>query len=197
MTGDRLDKQIRFIVEIDKLKHILRRTYLMDNSRHENDAEHSWHLAVMVLLLAEHAEKIQLNVNRAVKMVLIHDIVEIDAGDTFCYDTERQKGRLAAEKKAAERLFRILPDDQAEEFHGLWDEFEARETPEAKFAAALDRLQPLLHNFQTEGYAWKENGVTRDMVVERNKHIGDGSGELWRFAEQLIEDAVEKGYLDR
>ncbi len=195
MNNKRVKKQIEFIVEIDKLKHILRRTYLMDNSRHENDAEHSWHLAMMALLLSEYTNSKKINILRVLKMVLIHDIVEIDAGDTFCYDEVGQKGRLAEEVKAAERIFKILPDDQARKLRELWDEFEARETQEAKLAAAFDRLQPLLHNYYTEGYAWKENGVTSNMVIERNRHIQEGSRELWEFAENLISLAIEKGYL--
>jgi putative hydrolase of HD superfamily len=197
MTNAWLKKQIAFIVEIDKLKHVARRTYLMDNSRHENSAEHSWHLAIMALLLSGYAAERKIDVFRVMQMVLIHDIVEIDAGDTFCYDEKGQKGRIAKEAKAAERLFGILPGDQAKGLRKLWDEFEARKTPEAKFAAALDRFQPLLHNYYTEGYAWKENGVTTDMVIERNRHISEGSPELWHFAEKLIMDAVEKGYLER
>jgi putative hydrolase of HD superfamily len=197
MSNERLEKQVEFIVEIDKLKHIMRRTYLMDNSRHENDAEHSWHLAMMTVLLSEYAEEKNIDTARVVKMVLLHDIVEIDAGDTFCYDTAGQEGRLEKEMDAAERIFKILPDDQGKLFRELWDEFEERKTAEAKFAASLDRLQPLLHNYYTKGYAWKENGVRSDIVIDRNKHIREGSTDLWNFAKQLIEDAVEKGYLER
>ncbi len=194
MKHERLKKQIAFIAEADKLKHVFRKTYLMDNSRHENDAEHSWHLSLMALLLSEHAAGV-VDLFRVVQMVLIHDIVEIDAGDTFCYDDEGQKGRVAKETKAAERLFALLPDDQAQTIRMLWDEFEQRTTPEARFAAALDRLQPLLHNYYTGGYAWKENRVTSSMVLERNRHICEGSPALWEFAERLIKDAVAKGYL--
>lgn len=197
MKDEKLEAQIAFIVEVDKLKRIMRRTYLMDNSRHENDAEHSWHLAVMALLLSEYAAGEHIDIGRVIKMVLIHDIVEIDAGDTFCYDEAGQEGRLEKERMAAERIFAILPDEQAERLRSLWDEFEERRTPEARFAAALDRLQPLLHNYFTCGYAWKENGVTSQMVIERNKHIKEGSPELWRYAEHLIADAVAKGYLEK
>ncbi len=191
---DSLLSQIEFIREIDKLKQVFRRTYLMDDTRKENDAEHSWHLAVMVILLGEHAaEKIDLF--RVVKMVLIHDLVEIDAGDTFCYDTEGNKTKAIREQTAADRIFNILPCDQAGEIRSLWDEFEARQTPEAKFAAALDRLQPLLHNYATAGRAWREHGITVDQVLSRNKHIAEGSQQLWQFTEAMIKDAVEKGYL--
>ncbi len=192
--SDSLAKQIEFIREIDKLKQVFRQTYLMDDTRKENDAEHSWHLAMMIILLAEHAAD-DIDVLRAVKMVLIHDIVEIDAGDTFCYDTEGYKTKAAREQAAADRIFNILPAGQAQEIRALWDEFEARQTPEAKFAAAVDRLQPIMHNFATAGRAWREHGITADQVISRNKHIADGSPALWQFTEQLITTAVEKGYL--
>ncbi|TET17109.1 MAG: HD domain-containing protein [Candidatus Cloacimonadota bacterium] len=197
MNGERLRKQIDFIVEIDKLKHILRRTYIMDNSRHENDVEHSWHLAIMTLLLSEYAEQEKIDILHVVKMVLIHDIVEIDAGDTFCYDEQGQKERVKRERKAAERLFSILPEDQTQGFRALWEEFEERKTPEARFAASLDRLQPLLHNYYTKGFAWRENSVTSDMVFDRNKHIEKGSPSLWKFAKDLIEESIKKGYLPK
>jgi len=192
---ERLAKQIDFIVEIDKLKHILRRTYIMDGSRNENDVEHSWHLAMMVLLFQEYANESSIDILRVLKMVLIHDIVEIDAGDTFCYDEAGQKSRLKREQEAANRLFNILPEDQAQEFRSLWDEFEARESAEGKFAAALDRLQPLMHNYYTKGFAWKKHGVRSDMVIARNKHIEEGSETLWQYAENLIKESVNKEYL--
>ncbi len=197
MNEERFKKQINFIVEIDKLKCILRRTYIMDNSRHENDVEHSWHLAIMTLLLSEYAEQQKIDILHVVKMVLIHDIVEIDAGDTFCYDQQGQKERVKKERKAAERLFSILPEDQMQGFRALWEEFEERKTPEARFAASLDRLQPLLHNYYTKGFAWKENSVSSDMVFDRNKHIEEGSPSLWKFAKDLIEESIKKGYLPR
>jgi putative hydrolase of HD superfamily len=197
MKNERLKRQIEFLVEIDKLKHILRRTYLMDNSRHEDDVEHSWHLAMMVLLLSEYANSEKIDILHVLKMVLIHDIVEIDAGDTFCYDEEGEKGRLSREIKAAERLFSILPEDQADELRTIWEEFEERKTPEARFAASLDRLQPLLCNYYTKGYAWKENSVTSKMVYKRNRHIEEGSEYLWMFARELIEKSVKKNYLKK
>ncbi len=192
--SDSLVKQIEFIREIDKLKQVFRQTYLMDDTRKENDAEHSWHLAVMIILLAEHATE-DIDTLRTVKMVLIHDLVEIDAGDTFCYDTEGNKTKAAREQAAADRIFNILPAAQAAEIRALWDEFEARQTAEAKFAAAVDRLQPIMHNYATQGRAWREHGVTVDQVIARNKHIAEGSPELWKFTEQMINTAVEKGYL--
>ncbi|MGI6307804.1 MAG: HD domain-containing protein [Dethiobacteria bacterium] len=193
----RFKKQLEFIIEIDKLKQVYRQTFLMDSSRKENDAEHSWHLAMMSILLAEHALHQNLDITRVLKMVLIHDLVEIDAGDTYCYDQERLGGSsLEREQKAAKRLFGLLPSEQAREFHELWTEFEQRQTPEACFAAALDRFQPLLHNYMTKGKSWQEHGITNEQVIARNKYILEGSAVLWDYALGMIQKAVEKGYLE-
>jgi putative hydrolase of HD superfamily len=159
MDDDRLKKQIAFIEEIDGLKKICRKTLLMDGTRCENDAEHSWHLAVMAMLLCEYSAQ-HIDLLRVMKMVLIHDIVEIDAGDTYCYDCEGNVDKREREEKAAERLFSILPADQAAELRALWEEFEECKTPEARFAASLDRFQPLLHNYRTQGRSWKEHRIT-------------------------------------
>ena len=194
MAGERLARQIEFLVEIDKVKSVFRQTFLTDGSRKENDAEHSWHLAVMAVLLHEYAAS-DVDLSRVVKMVLVHDLVEIDAGDTFVYDVEGRREQAHREQEAAERIFAILPADQAGEIHGLWEEFEARQTPEAQFAASLDRVQPLLHNYFTQGATWRAHGVTVEMVRKRNRHVADGSPELWRFAEAMIADAVARGYL--
>ena len=194
---DRLRRQIEFVMEIDKLKKVMRQTYLMDQSRKENDAEHSWHLAAMAMLLAEYAADGETDISRVMKMVLVHDLVEIDAGDTFCYDEEGARTKPAREQAAADRIFNMLPDDQATELRALWDEFEARRTPEARFAAALDRLQPLLHNYATDGKAWREHGITIDQVLARNKHIAEGSQALWQYAVHMIMDAADKGWLSR
>ncbi len=193
-AAQRLARQIGFILEIDKLKRIVRQTYLIDRGRRENDAEHSWHLAVMAVLLNEYATE-PVDVLTVVKMVLIHDIVEIDAGDTFCYDEAAHADKAEREQAAADRLFALLPDDQGVELRALWEEFEARRTPEARFAAALDRLQPLLHNYHTQGLAWREHGVTVDRVLARNHHMAEGATALWDYAERFIRDAVERGYL--
>ena len=192
---ERFEKQIQFIIEIDKLKQIYRRTFLMDGSRTENDAEHSWHLALMVMLLSEYAEEKSLDMLRMIKMVLIHDIVEIDAGDTYLYDEQAALDKAEREQKAAERLFGLLPDDQAREFQALWEEFEERTTPEAKFAAALDRFEPLLQNYTTRGKSWKQHGVTSDKVITRCSHMQEGSSVFWEYAQKLIQESVEKGYL--
>ena len=192
---DRLARQIGFLLEIDKLKRVLRQTWHLDQSRKENDAEHSWHLAVMAVLLAEYAAEPELDLGRVVKMVLVHDLVEIDAGDTFAYDEVAARDKPEREQRAADRIFHLLPPDQAQEVRRLWDEFEARHTPEARYAAALDRLQPILHNIHTQGRAWREHGVTSDRVLARNRHMADGAPQLWQFAEGLIRDAVRKGHL--
>lgn len=194
--GERLAQQITFIREIDRLKTVARRTLLMDASRCENDAEHSWHLAVMAVLLGEYGNAPGMDLARVIKMVLIHDIVEIDAGDTYCYDEKGNRDKPAREKIAADRIFGLLPGDQQAECRALWEEFEARVSPEARFAAALDRVQPLMHNYYTNGIVWKNHGVTSIQVREHNRHVEEGSRPLWKFAEALIQDAVARGYLD-
>ena len=191
----RLTQQVEFIVEIDRLKQVYRRTYLMDASRHENDAEHSWHLGVMAILLLEHAQSPRLDLLRVLKMVLVHDLVEIDAGDTFAYDDVGAVDKIQREQAAADRLFALLPTDQAAEFRAVWEEFEARQTPEARYAAALDRFQPMLHNYRTKGKAWQEHGITVDQVLARNQSMAEGSPLLWQYAQQFVADAVSKGYL--
>ena len=195
MDLERISKQIEFIVEIDKIKHVFRKTLLMNGSRHENDAEHSWHLAVMAILLSEYSNANELDVLRVLKMVLVHDIVEIDAGDTFCYDEKGALDKREREERAADRIFNILPDDQAREVRVLWEEFEECETAEAKFANSLDRFQPLLHNYRTCGRSWKKHGITKDKVLGRNRPIEKGSRQLWAYVEEMIESAVDKGYL--
>ena len=192
---ERLAQQIRFIIEVDKLKEIFRQTVLINSRRAENDAEHSWHLCLIVITLAEHANGPQLDVLRVLKMLIIHDLVEIDAGDTFAYDVKAMADQHAREAVAADRIFGLLPPDQAAEVRALWDEFEARETPEAKFAAAVDRFQPMLLNVRTQGHAWRKHGVTHDRVVARNQHVAQGSQALWEYASAMIADAVKAGHL--
>ena len=187
-------KQIEFIKEIDKLKYIFRKTKLINSDRPENDAEHSWHLAMMAIILAEHSNE-PIDVAKVMKMVLIHDIVEIDSGDVFAYDTTKSHDNFDEELKAARRIFGILPEEQAEEFINLWIEFEEMKTPESKFARALDRLEPLLQNASNNGGTWREFDVKYDQVMEKKQVIKDGSEELWKFAENLIDESVEKGIL--
>jgi len=189
MSIARLEQQLRFLEEIDKLKTVFRQTRLLDDSRYENDAEHAWHLAVMALVLAEHANCPTLDLGKVIQMVLIHDLVEIDTGDTFLYDGETRRQRESAERAAAERLFGLLPSDQGQEMAAVWLEFQQRQTPEAKFAAALDRLQPILQNVRTGGHAWKKHSVAKADVLAANRHIAEGSEQLWRLASRLIETA--------
>jgi len=189
---DRLERQLRFILEIDRLKGVYRRTYLVDGSRHENSAEHSWHLALLAMILAEHANE-SLDVGKVIRMVLIHDIVEIDAGDTYIYDAQGNK--TERERHAADRLFGLLPPDQEREFRDLWNEFEASVTAEARFANALDRFMPQLHNYHTQGRSWKEHGITAERVLTRNVEMSEGSMILWEWSQALIARAVDEGLL--
>jgi putative hydrolase of HD superfamily len=191
-----LSKQIDFIREIDRLKSVLRHTTLLDRSRPETDAEHSWQIALMAVLLADYADP-PVDLHHVVVMLLVHDLVEIDAGDTFIYDDEALATQPERELKAAERIFGLLPEEQTGRLRALWEEFEAQETNEARFAKAMDRLQPLLHNYFTEGGSWKESGVTEDRVIKRNQPIGLAAPELWAYAERLIHDASNQGYLRR
>lgn len=190
----RLEQQLAFLLELDKAKNIFRQSYITDGSRKENDAEHMWHLAMFVLVLAEHAGE-PIDVAKVLKMVLIHDIVEIDAGDAFVYDDAARAGKKAAELAAAERLYGLLPSDQGAELRALWDEFETKVTPEARFAGAVDRLQPLLLNITTEGRSWHEHGTTADRVLDLNARIGLGSPVLWDHVQEILRDAVTNGYL--
>ena len=195
MLSDRFARQIEFIMEVDKLKGVERMTLLTDGSRRENSVEHSWHVALMVLILSEYAAGEQINTFRVMKMLLLHDLVEIDAGDTYCYDAQGILDQAARERRAADRIFNLLPPDQASEFRALWEEFEARRTPEAAFAAALDRLQPLMHNFHTNGRVWRENHIRQEQVRERMRPISVGAPCLWEYAVALIEEAMKKGFL--
>ncbi len=192
---ERLEQQIAFVRELDKLKRVQRQTWLTDKSRQENAAEHSWHIAVMTLVLSEYAPGDDLDMGRVMQMLLIHDIVEIDAGDTFCYDQAAVALQTDREKAAAERLFGLLPPDQAERFRGLWEEFESGRTPEALLAHSLDRLQPILNNFHTDGKSWRANGVTRRQVRERNRLVAEGAPPLWDYIEGLLQRAVDRGIL--
>ncbi|MDB6095662.1 MAG: metal-dependent phosphohydrolase superfamily [Verrucomicrobia bacterium] len=191
----RLAQQIEFIFEVDKLKEIFRQTINTQSRRPENDAEHSWHLCLCVIVLAEHANHPSLDVLHVLKMLIVHDLVEIDAGDTFAYDTAAMAGQHDREARAADRIFGLLPPDQALEFRALWDEFEEKQTPESKFATAVDRFQPMLLNCRTEGAAWNHHGITQDRVVARNRHIAEGCEELWRYAENMVQSAVDVGHL--
>jgi putative hydrolase of HD superfamily len=193
----RLQRQIEFIVEIDKLKQVMRQTIITDKSRQENSAEHSWHTALMAIILLEYAENRQIDVLRVVKMLLIHDLVEIDAGDTFCYDRHAREDQHERELQAAKRIFNILPRDQARQFQSLWEEFERCRTLNARFANALDRLQPLINNYYTHGEAWQKHEVKKHQVVDRNCMIEEGAPKLWQYALKLIEESVIQGFLSK
>ncbi|TDQ55336.1 HD domain-containing protein [Actinorugispora endophytica] len=193
---ERLTAQLRFVLEVDKLKRILRRNLLVDGSRRENDAEHSWHLAVAARVFAEYAPE-GTDIEHVVELLLLHDVVEIDAGDTFVYDTAASESQAERERLAADRIFTLLPEDQAIRARALWDEFEARETSEARFAKAVDRLAPMLANWHTDGGTWKQFGVTKEQVLEKVKIISEGSEALGSYALALIDDAERRGYLRR
>lgn len=194
MQHNKLSQQLQFIIEIDRLKLILRQNLLTDSSRRENSAEHSWHLAMMVLVLAEYAPE-GVDLLLAIKMVLVHDLVEIDAGDTFCYDTQGNQDKAEREQAAADRLFGLLPAEQSADLRAVWEEFEARQTVTAKFAAALDRIQPLLHNQQTDGGTWRMHGITGDRVLERMRPVETGAPALWPLVQQVIDDCIAAGYI--
>ena len=194
MDAQRLQQQLAFIVEVDQLKAVLRRSYLMDGSRRENSGEHSWHIALAAAILAEYSDE-PIDLHRVIKILLAHDIVEIDAGDTFAYDVPGHVDKDEREQRAADRLFGMLPADQSREFRALWDEFEALITPEARFARAIDMMMPLLHNYHNGGMAWREFGVTSDRVFSRAQQIGAASTDLWEQIQVVIHLAVEKGYL--
>ncbi|AFL81016.1 putative HD superfamily hydrolase [Aequorivita sublithincola DSM 14238] len=196
MIPQDLLKQIDFIKEIDKIKYIQRQTKLFNRDRRENDAEHSWHLAMMAIVLSEHSDR-EIDLLKVIKMVLIQDIVEIDAGDTLLYAQNKSHENTAEEKKGAERIFGMLPEKQAEKFMQIWTEFETGNSNEAKFAKSMDRLEPLLQNTSNDGGTWKEFGVKYQTVYAKKKVIKNGSTELWNYAETLIEDSVKKGILEK
>jgi putative hydrolase of HD superfamily len=197
LNDERFRQQIEFILEADKLKSVDRRTTLLDRSRQENSAEHSWHIALILLILSEYADADNLDFLRVLKLLLVHDLVEIDADDTYCYDEIGGRDQKMRETKAADRIFNILPPDQTAAFRALWDEYEENETPESKFANALDRLQPFLHNYFTRGHTWQKHGIQKSQVIARMQPVDDGSHFLWDYVSGLIDDAVEKGFLKK
>jgi putative hydrolase of HD superfamily len=192
LAQDRFQRQLAFIVEIDKLKTVLRRTMLTDQSRRENSAEHSWHIALMAVLLHEHAGE-AVDLMRVIKMLLVHDIVEIDAGDTFAYDATGRLDKEERERRAADRLFALLPDDHAQELRSLWDEFEENRSPEACFANALDRLQPLLQNLHSKGGTWRSHGITLEQVIERMQPIQNACPAIWPWVEDSLRNVWVNG----
>ena len=191
---ERLRKQLDFMLELDKMKNLYRQTYVLHEDRKENDAEHSWHIAVLAFLLAEYSSQ-PVDVMHVMKMVLLHDVVEIDAGDTYCYDSEGNKTKAEREEKAARRIFGLLPDDQRDEYYTLWREFEDSETPDARFAAVLDRIQPLMLNYTRNGQSWKEHDVAKEQVLGRNKEYFKDSEQIGKLITAIIRDASDKGWL--
>ena len=193
--NEKLEKQLQFIVEIDKVKNIFRKSKLFDGNRFENDAEHSWTICIMALLLKEYAD-FPVNIEKVIYMLLIHDIVEIDTGDILLYERNPNEIQIK-EKMAAERIFGLLNGEQKYYFISLWEEFEERESNEAKFACVFDRIEPLIQNYLTEGYTWKKHGIKYDMIIEKILFIKEISEEIWNFMLKLFEKAIEKGYLEK
>jgi putative hydrolase of HD superfamily len=193
----RFRRQIEFLLEVDRLKTVVRQTYLTDTSRKENSAEHSWHICLAALILAEYARDPDTDISRVIQMLMVHDLIEIDAGDTYCYDAAANHSKKQREQAAADRIFNTLPADQSVMLRDLWEEFESGRTPAAQFAHALDRLQPLLHNYVTEGKSWQEHRVRHGQVRDRMQRVRQGSRVLWEYLLQLMDDAVEQGYLGR
>ena len=191
---DRMKQQIAFLLEIDKVKNIFRQTYLADGKRKENDAEHSWHLAIAAFLLKEYVAE-DVDVMKVMIMVLIHDLVEIDAGDTYAYDAEGAKTKRAREVAAADRIFGMLPEDQGGYFRELWDEFEAYESDDAKFAHLLDNFQPLLLNHESNGKSWTEHHVKKSQIYKRNEKIEETSPEVWERMKQIVEEHIALGHV--
>ncbi len=194
INSEKLKKQIEFIITIDEMKNVLRRNLVVDASRRENDAEHSWHLALMAMILEEYsADKV--DIARVLKIALVHDLVEVYAGDTFAYDVKGNEDKLDREIMAAEKLFGMLKDGQGEEIRALWDEFEAKETAESKYANAIDRLQPLLLNYLTNGHTWKLGDVHAPQILQRMDIIRTATPELWHIVEGIISTSIETGLL--
>ena len=192
----RLEQQLAFSIELDKLKGVLRQSMLMDASRRENSAEHSWHLACLAILLQEHAAE-PIDLTRVLKMLLVHDVVEIDAGDTFAYDTVNAASQHERETRAADRLFGLLPDNQRDELRNLWEEFEARTTADSRFANALDRLQPLMQNYYSGGASWQKHRVSREQVLARMEPVRVGIPTAWPTVLDIIEKACAAGYVQK
>lgn len=192
---NRLEQQISFLLEVDKMKKIYRQTHILGRERAENDAEHSWHLALMSFLLSEYAND-KVDVAKVMKMVLVHDLVEIDAGDTYAYDEKGNASKRERELKAADRIFGLLPEEQGKELRDLWDEFEEYETPEAKYAHTLDNFQPLMLNNANGGGDWKDHKVRKSQIYKRNAKTGEGSREIWEYMAELIDENTKAGNIE-
>ena len=195
MISDRLKKQLEFAVEIDKMKTVLRRSAIISEPRRENDAEHSWHFATMAMLLYEYADTDNVDLARVLRMALVHDLVEIYAGDTFAFDKQANEDKENREELAADKIFGMLPEEQGKEYRMLWEEFDEMKTPDSMYAAAIDRLQPFLLNHNTEGHTWKLGKVTKQQVYDRISVVKTALPALWEFVENVIEEAINKGYI--
>lgn len=196
MISTRLLKDMEFIIELDKMKSILRQTSLINEDRREDDAQHSWHITVMAMILSEYSNE-KVDVCKVMKMLLTHDLVEIFAGDTFCYDKVGNSDKREREVAAAEKIFGMLDEDKGKELRALWDEFEEMKTPEALFATSMDRLQPMLNNYYNDGGTWKKYDVAKSDIYKRINPVKESSDELWSFTENMIEDAFKKGFIGR
>ena len=194
LENKKLKSQLDFLVEIDKMKNIFRRTVIIDKSRRENDAEHSWHFAMLAMILEEYSSQ-KVDVTKAIKIALVHDLVEVYAGDTFAYDEKAKQDKSQRELEAADKIFGMLPEEQGAYIRALWDEFEAKETPESKYANVCDRLQPLMHNYLTDGHTWKEGDVHAPQVLERMDIIRETAPELWKAVEGMVKISIEQGIL--
>lgn len=195
---ERFEQQLYFLREVEKMKSILRMTILADGSkRRENDAEHSWHFALMAMIFYEYADSDHVDLNHVIRMALVHDLVEVYAGDTYAYDTKGYEDKLERETAAADKLFSLLPNGQGDDLRALWEEFEAMETPDALYAGAIDRLQPLLNNIYTEGYTWNPNHVTSAQVYARMEPVKTAMPKMWDYVKAMIEGCIEKGFLTR
>ena len=195
MINDRLKKQLEFAVEIDKMKTVLRKSAIISEPRRENDAEHSWHFATMAMLLYEYADTDHVDLTRVLKMALIHDLVEIYAGDTFAFDKQANLGKADREEQAADKIFGMLPEEQGKEYRALWEEFDEMKTPDSLYAASIDRLQPFILNHNTEGYTWKLGNVTKQQVYDRIGVVRTALPALWEFVEEVVAEAIKKGYI--
>lgn len=196
MVSERLLKDIEFIVELDKMKSILRQTSLINEDRREDDAQHSWHISIMAMVLGEYSNE-KIDVCKVIKMLLAHDLVEIYAGDTFCYDKVGNEDKKERENQAADKIFGMLDEDKGRELRALWDEFEEGQTPEALFAASMDRLQPMLNNYHNNGGTWRKFNVAKEDIYKRIAPVKKSSDELWNFVESMIEDAANRGLISR
>lgn len=196
MINERLKKDMEFIVELDKMKSIIRQTSIIGQDKREDDAQHSWHISVMAMILSEYSNE-NINVCKVIKMLLIHDLVELFAGDTFCYDKIGNEDKEDRELAAADKIYGMLDEDKGKELRALWDEFEERKTPEALFAASMDRLQPILSNYHNNGGTWKKYDVSQSQIYERVAPIKESSNDLWQFVDNLLQDAYSRGLINR